>query len=151
MANMAFRRLGKAAYFVAFVLVATSALDYATTIWPLRPADVSWRYGAVGILSGFLLTPLLGVLVALVIATVLDHPGTLKVLAILSGITGIVGLLLLLGFALDAIQMYQAGAPDARPAAKASSLRASIKLLAGFTAFVWLGVAGFRRRVRVGV
>ena len=53
-----------AGYFVAFLLISLSLFDFAGTLWPFLPSEASWRYGSVGILSGFLLTPMIGSLLA---------------------------------------------------------------------------------------
>jgi hypothetical protein len=62
-------RLMSAAYFLAALLVVIPAGDYLTNIWVMRTGDLQWRYGSEGLLAGFLLTPCLGLALALALAT----------------------------------------------------------------------------------
>ena len=59
-------------YFIAALLIATPLMDFATSVVPLRPGSLEWRFASVGLLSGFLLTPLLGLVIALAVAAYAD-------------------------------------------------------------------------------
>ena len=52
--------LSGATYFIALLLVVLPVLDFATNVWPFQPGLAVWRYGSVGLFSGYMLTPLLG-------------------------------------------------------------------------------------------
>ena len=138
------RRLAWPTYFVAFLLVVISKMDYLSNVWPLRPADVQWRYGSVGLLAGFLLTPLLGFLMAMLAAAVLDHRIVLRVLSILGLVTGAVLLLAVPLFTLDALQLRGTVPSDASSLYDVGVLKAIIKHLTIGVAFGWLGWAGIR-------
>ena len=49
-----------AIYAVGIVMLLVAIGDYSGQLWPFRPTDVGWRYGAVGIFSNFLVTPFVG-------------------------------------------------------------------------------------------
>ncbi|MEO8448385.1 MAG: hypothetical protein ABI647_01270 [Gemmatimonadota bacterium] len=140
-----------AGYFVAFLLVALSLFDFALTLWPFQPSDPSWRYGSMGLLSGFLLTPMLGSLLATFIAGFAGHNRTFKTLGILNAIGALILLILLISFALDSIQVRRETSPEAREVFVTGAAKAAMKHLTGIIAFGWLGIATLRagRRPRV--
>jgi hypothetical protein len=137
------------AYFVGGLCVLVSILDYAGAVWPAAPADVQWRYGAVGLLSGFTLTPLLGSLVLLATAGLARHRGALRGVGATSMVAAIALLVLLAAFGLDAVQVSRdAASPEQRTVAALGATRAGIKLLATAAALFWLGWAGLRQARR---
>jgi hypothetical protein len=131
-------------YCVAVLLILVSLLDYAATVWPFQPAELSWRYGAVGLLSGFTLTPLLGGLVLSTTAGLAGHRAALRAVAVLHLAVALALLLLLIGFSLDVLQVRRDTAPDARLVTEVSSAKAAIKLGLTMAAALWLGVGGIR-------
>ncbi len=138
------RGLAWPVYFVAFLLVAISKMDYLSNVWPLRLGDVQWRYGSIGLLAGFLLTPLLGFLMAMVAAAILDHRIVLRVISIVGLLTGAFLLLAVPLFSLDALQLRGTVPSDASSLYDVGSLKAFIKQLTIGVAFGWLGWAGIR-------
>ena len=138
---MTARRLAPPALFIALLLVLLPATDFISNVWPLQPGDFRWRFGMVGLLSGFLLTPLLGLVLAAAAAMALEHAGLLRVTAAVCS-AGAALLVLLVGlFVLDVIQLR----PEVTPAALAgfdfANLRAIVKHLLGAVALGWLGLA----------
>ncbi len=132
--------LGRGLYAVAALLVLISALDFAAAIWPFVPGDAGWRYGAIGLLSGFLVTPLVGVTLAALVAVEQRHTGVLRVLGFLALATGAVLLVGIVAFALDAIQVRRdAATPELRRLTELSAAKAALKLLSGTVATIWLG------------
>ena len=141
------RKLTAPAYFVAALLVILPVLDFLTNVWPLQPGQAVWRYGSAGLLSGFVLTPLLGVLVALALAAASEHARALGVLAVLSIVVA-VGFVLVAGvFVLDALQVRASVPPQRRPQFEIGIWRAVVKYLVVSIALVWLGI-GARRAAR---
>jgi hypothetical protein len=131
-------------YFVALLLIGLPLLDFVGSALPLRLGSIEWRFGAFGVLSGFLLTPMLGVLVAIGAATVLGHQRVVRAIGIVSVVVGIVLVAALTLFLLDAIQLRGAVPHEQMTAFKATAARAVIKALAGAAAFIWIGVVGMR-------
>lgn len=127
-------------YFFMFILVFWPVADLVTNTWPTQLGNVQWRYGFMGLLSGFLHTPILGLMIAMITALSLGHR---RVLRSLSGVclAGAVLLgLVVLFFALDVVQVRAM-----RPAGQLSSFTAGalIAELKHVTAFVALSLLGF--------
>jgi chromate transport protein ChrA len=138
------RRLAWPTYFVAFLLVVITLMDLVSNIWPLRFGDHQWRYGTLGLLAGFLLTPLLGVVFAMVAAAILEHRVTLRVISILISVTAVLLLLAIPLFGLDAIQLRGTVNPEAKTLFDVGVIKAVIRHLTIAIALGWLGWAGFR-------
>jgi hypothetical protein len=138
------RGLTGASYAVGFLLIVVSVFDFATTILPAAPSDVSWRYGAVGLLSGFTLTPLLGGWIVAFTAASAGHRGVGVAMAALHLVVAVVIVLAVIGFGLDALQVRRATAEEQRALTELSSLKAVVKLLPSAAVAAWLGVAGLK-------
>jgi hypothetical protein len=138
------RTLSGSLYFVAFLLLGLTLLDYFGTVWPFQPGQANWRYGAVGLVSGFVLTPLLGLSLGVAVAI---HRQSGTMLRLFGGISLILGVLLVLGtlvFALDAVQVRQSVAAEARKLTEMSAAKAILKMLAAGIASIWLGLGAIR-------
>ena len=135
-------------YFVAALLIATPAVDYLTNVWPVRVSDVGWRYGSVGLLAGFLLTPLFGVLFALGAAIVLEHRLVLRVFSILNVVIAVFLILLIVFFALDVVQVRATIPDDATAEARSmfliGAVKSALKYLTLAFGLGWLGIVGLR-------
>jgi hypothetical protein len=107
------RPLAVPTYLVAAVLVLFPVVDTSLGLLPLAPGEVSWRFGAIGLFSRALMTPLLGLLIACAVALSLNHLAILRILSIVSAglVVAILGTLAL--FLLDALQMRAQVRPDA--------------------------------------
>lgn len=128
------------------LLVAIPLGDFLLNIWPLRWADEQWRYGSVGLFSGFLLTPLLAVLIAGAVAVLAGHRRMARTLGILNLVVAALLLLTLAGFALDVLQIRRAvpDVKDARWTFDVAAYKASAKYLLSVIALGWLGRAELR-------
>lgn len=125
------------------LLVAIPFGDFILNIWPLRWADEQWRYGSVGLFSGFLLTPLLAVLIAGAVSTFAEHRRVSRVLAIVNIVVAVLLILTLAGFALDVIQIRRT-VPDVKAAQwtfDVAAIKATAKYLLGIAALFWLARA----------
>jgi len=132
------------AYLVAALLIAYSGLDYLGAVWPIIPSEVSWRYSSAGILTGFALTPLLGMLLAVLVATATGQRRALKAIATASLLLAAMFTLVLLGFGLDALQMRRDAPPEARRLFDQGIAKAGIKYLGAIVAWGWLGIRSWR-------
>ena len=136
------RRLQGPLYLSCLLLVLIPLVDLVSNVWPLRPWEVGWRYGAVGLASGFILTPFLGWVAGLALARTLLQPRALLLFS-----WGSVGVAILLGgatavFILDALQVGE-GVPDmGRSTFQIGAVRAAVKLALVGGALGWLGLAG---------
>ena len=138
------RSLAGALYFASALLLAVPFIDLGTNVWPIRAGDIAWRYGTVGLLSGFLLTPLLGLCIAAVVAAGLAQHRALRALGILSalGAAALLGVTVL--FTLDTIQFRVQVPSEGRASYQIGALRAWGKNLVVVAALVWLAVGASR-------
>lgn len=132
------------AYAVAALLVLTPTGDFLSGVWPWRPGALDWRFASSGLLSGFLLTPLLGILLAVGVAAARGHERVLRVLGLLTLIAATLWLLILAAFILDAVQLH-ASIPEAqRRSFLDASIKAFIKYVLSCTVAYLLGIRAFR-------
>lgn len=131
-------------YFVAAVLILFPLIDLVANLWPLDPSRVNWRYGAYVLLSGFVLTVLLGFALALLLSRLAEHRKTARVLAVLSGLGGIVLLAAAVAFALDALQLRASVSEDARTQFGIGAVKAVVKNTIAAAGFLWIAWAAWR-------
>lgn len=138
------RYLAVPAYLVASLLALFPLVDTALSILPLRVGEVSWRFGATGLVSRALMTPLLGVLLAFAVALLLEHRRVLRTISVLMGVAAaaLVGAFLL--FVLDFLQMRGQVNPQARVAFDVASLVALGKYALGLIVALAFAVAGWK-------
>jgi hypothetical protein len=140
----ALERMAPAINFLALMLVLISLGDFTANIWPFQFDEEGWRYGAVGLLSGFLVTPLVGALIATVLAVLRRRRGLLTTISILELAAAAFLLLLCLVFALDAVALRSVVKPDSVKAYDISIVKAMGKNLLVLIAFTWLGISGMK-------
>lgn len=131
-------------YLVAFLLVATPVMDFATSIVPIRIGDIEWRFASVGLLSGFLLTPLLGLALAVGVAHVGGHLRFQRILAILNLLVTVAFVALLVLFLLDVVQLQGSVQAQSKAAFATAALKALIKHASFAIALGFLGWRGIR-------
>ena len=137
-------RLAKPLYFVGLLLVLTPLADFLTSVWPLQPKEIRWRFASAALLGGFLFTPLIGSVIGVVVSGLMEHRRTQKAIAIINLVcaavlVGMIGLLLL-----DALQLRRAVPADAQSAFRTSAVRAAFKHGSVTLALLWLGMTGLR-------
>jgi hypothetical protein len=149
-------RLVPPAYGLATLLVLVPILDVLLQVWPLDPTEASWRFGAIGILSRSLLTPLLGLLLAMGTAAAAGHRPALRLTGALSGLLafGLIGVGAV--FALDGLELRAVVAPgEPRGRFDRTAFQASVKLglfillALAYAIFAWLGVRDEKRERKV--
>ncbi len=148
---------------VAFLLIASPAVDLIGAVVPPRPAEVSWRFGVFGLFTNALVTPMLGIAIMQVVANLLERWKTVRRIAIFNLILAIVLLLGLGLFVLDYLQLRQAVTGSSRNAYDAAAIKAILVGVLELGVLAWLVVSGFqavsgeaggkkrRRRERVGL
>jgi len=131
-------------YFFAFVLIFWPVADLVTNSWPPQWGSVQWRYGFMGLLAGYLHTPVLGLTLALVLAYAMNHRRTLRALSALS-VIGALGLLAVLGlFALDVLQISGTVPAERLASFRAGALIAELKHFTSLLALSMLGIGGWK-------
>lgn len=136
--------LAAPAYCVAALLVITPIGDFLSGVWPWRVGAVDWRFASSGLLSGFLLTPLLGALIAIVVAAWRGNDRVLRVLGVLTLALSAVCVIVLLAFILDAVQVSGAVPAQQRRAFLDASVKAFLKYIMAGVASYWLGMRAYR-------
>jgi hypothetical protein len=142
-----FRHLATPLYATAGAVGVLPFIELGLTLQPWTPGDVSWRYGAVGLLTRTLVTPLVGLAVLVATAAVLGHRAALRAALV----TSLGGVVLLIGatglFLLDMLTMRAMVRPEATAAFRAGAAMALIKLLAGIGVLLayWVGAARLLR------
>ncbi|MDQ6633389.1 MAG: hypothetical protein M3Z10_01385 [Gemmatimonadota bacterium] len=131
-----YHRIAPCLYLLALILIVVPLVDAAVSITPFRPRNVQWRFGAIGLFTNTLLTPGVGVMIAVVTAAVMQHVRAQRLLAILSWIGVVVLLGMLVVFGLDALQTRALVRPEMmRPFVLASTV-AACKLILWMIAFI---------------
>ena len=108
--------------------------------WPQHQAEPSWRFGATGLFSRALMTPLLGLALAVVLAFFLEHRFMLRLLGALAGLSALILAGVLVFFGLDAIQMRTQVRPEANLVFDVASVTAAVKIIfatLATLAFAW--------------
>jgi hypothetical protein len=112
-------------YLIAIGLIVIPFLDFATSILPLQPYDIRWRFATVALFSGFLFTPLLAITLIVLIASLTEDRVTQRVLSIFN-----------LAFTVLLIVLM-------------SAVRAFAKYVFTILVLLYLGIVGFKvSRVR---
>jgi len=114
-------------YIVAALLILIPIIDTGLSAVPFHPSNVGWRFGAVGVYSRALMTPILGLWILLALAALFEHATVLRIAAIASGILGIILIGILALFALDAVQLRSSVAVQIRKGFDVSTLVAMAK------------------------
>lgn len=145
------RALLQAGYWIAALLVVVPVLDAVTRTWPVRLGEMSWRFGALGIMFNTVVTPLLGLFIAQVVAALSEHGRALKWLSIVT-LVGSVGLVLASGlFALDYLQIRASVASGNEAPFDAAAWKATAVGIGSAVVGAVIGISGWRagRQYRV--
>lgn len=139
-----------AIYAVGIVMLLVAIGDYSGQLWPFRPTEVGWRYGAVGIFSNFLVTPVFALLLIGAAAAVGGHRIMLRILGVI-GIGFTAALLVSIAlFSLDALQVRQQAEPGAKWLTTISASMAAAKLLMAAAVSFILGLGTLKASKVIG-
>jgi hypothetical protein len=130
--------------FVALLLVAVPVFDLFANVWPLRPGSLHWRFGTSGLLSGFLLTPLLGLALLTVVAAFRARRATLLALTLANGLGALLLFALVPLFILDFLQLRGTVPPVEKALFDASGVKAVVKHAACALALLGLTLGNLR-------
>lgn len=138
------RRLSVAAYAVAAVFLLSPLIDVLTNVYPTDLGSMQWRFGAIGILSNYLISAVFGLLLATLVAAVLGHRLVLRISAVLNVLIALVLVGITLLFGLDVLQLRQAVRPEAGEMFRIGALKASFKILITAVALLLLGIGALK-------
>jgi hypothetical protein len=143
------RRIILPAYLVAFSLAVIPPIDALMQTMPLRFGDMRWRWGTFGLLSNAMVIPMIGFLIAFVVATVFEQRAVQRVLGAVAGVIAVATLFGLGMFALDCVQLHKDVAPKMQVAFNVACTTGGLKALFGtltLLAFAWGGLTGSKRK-----
>jgi hypothetical protein len=139
----------KAGYLIALLLVLVPIVDTITRTWPVRLGDERWRFGTLGIVLNAMVTPLLGVFLAMIIAAALEHGRTLRLVAVVTIVAAVVVVVAIPFFGLDYVQLRAGVTAEAMDGFDAAARKAiGVGALAAAVTLV-LGITGWRTAGRV--
>lgn len=105
-------RYSSALYFVAALMLLMPPLDVILSLPRYAPGNADWRWGAIGVVSGAMLLPIMGVLLASMTAVASRHRWMNR-LVIAGAVLMALVLFLAAGlFVLDGIQLRPRAAPE---------------------------------------
>jgi hypothetical protein len=131
-------------YLFGCALILTAAIDLLSTAWPLRPGEMTWRYGFFGLSAGYLQTPTLGLMLIMGASIVERRPLVLRITAgiflatavILIGVMGI--------FALDVVQVRGLRPEEAQGTVLVGGVLQEVKYVVATCVFALLGYGALR-------
>jgi len=127
------------AYLFGFALILTAKIDLLTTVWPMRPTDMAWRYAFLGLSAGYLQTPTLGL--GLIAGTAMWQKHVLPLRAV--GVVCLLTALTLVGvmgiFALDVLAMRQLRPEEAQAGVLMGGMFQEVKYFVATFVFAFLG------------
>jgi hypothetical protein len=143
------RRIVWPSYLIAFSLSIIPPIDALMQTLPMRFGDPRWRWGAFGLMSNAMMIPMIGLLIAFVVATVFEHHLFRRILGVFTAILAL-GTLIGLGlFALDTLQLHKQVQERGLLAFRVAALTATTKAVVGMLTlggFTWTAFTGPKRR-----
>ena len=103
-----------AIYFVAVLMILMPPLDVILSLPQYQPDSARWRFGALGLISGAMLVPIAGLLLASMTATITRQRWVYRTVLVVSALMGVVFLAVLVSFGLDAVQVRRETVAEVR-------------------------------------
>ena len=135
-------------YLFGFAFMLTAAIDLFTTVWPLRPTEMNWRYGFLGLAAGYLQTPTLGLLLIAGGAIWSRNATILRAVGYASLVLALVLLVVMGVFGLDVIQVRQVRAEEARAGVLYGGIFQEIKYFVAMIVLVLIGQGALKTAKR---
>lgn len=129
-------------YLFGLALILTAAIDLFTTVWPMRPGEMTWRYGFLGLAAGYLQTPTLGLMLIMGAAVIDRSAGLLRATAGVCLLTAVVLLGVMGIFGLDVIQVRGIRPEEARSGVLVGGMFQEVKYFVATFVFALLGYGG---------
>ena len=144
-------RLLATGVFLAMLFVWIAPIvDVIGTAWPLQPANIRWRFVAISSSAPTAMTQSLSMGLGMVLAFGLGWRTALRLMSAVSLLMALVGIALVVLYAMDFLQLRKLVPVDGRLAFKVAVFRASLQLSAGSLVAVVLGLGARRAAVRLG-
>ncbi len=133
----------------AGLLIALPLMELADAVWPMRPGNVEWRFGATGLLSKTLLQPLLGSIIIVVVATQTEKKRLQDAMWGLNAIAAVFLLLVLPLFMLDSLQLRGRVPVEAKFRFDLATIKAVLVYGSALVVLAALSWGGFKSSQRV--
>jgi len=133
-----------AAYFFLFLLVLWPVTDFLTTALPPQWGRVEWRYASAGLMGSYLVTPLMGIVFSMALATVLKHWNGLRFLSVVCLFGALFLIMAMISLALDTIQLWKIQPPEGLPSLRRGGIIGELKHLSGVVTLILFGVTGWK-------
>lgn len=135
-----FRKISGALYLISALLILLPIIDFLTSIVPYVPSSAKWRFASNSLFAGFLLTPLLGAALAMLVAGIMQHRFVLRWIGILSFLMALLLLAASALLALDVVELRATADSEVKMAIVLSGGRAVLKylIMAGSLGFIAL-------------
>lgn len=118
-------------YLFGLVLVFSPMADVLSTVWPPRPMDLPWRYSTLGVVAGYLQTPMLGVVLLVLTAHWRGHGWVLRAVGGVGLALSVALLIAMVVFGFAVLQMVSVRPAEVRNAILVSGAIQEAKYLAG--------------------
>lgn len=137
------KQLVRAGYLLSAALFFIPLIDAAMPLLPLQLGEPRWRWGVIGQFSNVLLVPMLGLLLAIALATLSDGRRVKRVVGAFCGILALILTAMSVSFALDFFQVRTLVPSNMRHAMTVASSTALIKNILAIITLALLSRAGF--------
>lgn len=135
-------------YAVALVLLVSPLLDLVGAVWPPRLGEVSWRFGAFGLATSALASPILALALAKVAGVLLEHRALVRTVAIVDLVLLVLVAAGLAFFLLDFLQLRATLATASLRQYDTAGFKAAVNGALETVVLGWMGVAGMRASAR---
>ena len=132
-------------YVVAAALVILHPADVMLGVFPIRLGDLAWRAGTIGALSGALMFPLLGFVLASVVAYLLNHKWVQVLLTVVYTLLVIALVTGMVVFTFDMIQLRPQVKPEFKQSYDFASVKGMFSLAALTLVYFALALASFKQ------
>jgi hypothetical protein len=138
-----------ALYAVALALLVSPLVDLVGAVWPLRMGEVSWRFGAFGLTTSALVSPILAFALLKVGGVLLEQRSLVRIVAVVDLVLLVLLLVGLGFFALDFLQLRATLATPSLAQYDMAGFKATVNGVVELIALGWMGVQGLRASARV--
>ncbi|MEO7996539.1 MAG: hypothetical protein ABI852_03795 [Gemmatimonadaceae bacterium] len=131
-------------YLSALLLFFMPYFQAMAGLWPIQVGALQWRFQATGAMSGILMLPFLGLVLALAVARSCGHKGIARIVGVISALT-VFGIICALGlFAMDALQLKKVVRDVQMASFNKAVFTATCTLLFSVVTFGVLTIVAFR-------
>lgn len=140
----AYRPLLKSFYLVGGLVIVSALSQPLLQVWPFRPGDARWRFGAAGLLSTALDSVILGVVLLMATAVLLRHWRALRLIGAVCVLAALVLSAMAVIFGLDFLEIRTTINPRVRGTLDLTVLRALVLVGLSIPTVLFMGVASWR-------